>query len=260
MCARKHTVNYFSGWMIDGLVNGWISGWVDGCRLFCVSSQIMVPSSLYANETNINRISGINVFMLSFTTLGWLNLCSSSSSSHSIMSLIEAHMSDCEWFPPHSRCTATKHELTIVSVCVSRLLKMVSLWEWGNLISRHHLGLSLTGIDALCVDSFLHPSPPVSILLHIMYMFILLARILNCDRNRSTEFSQWLNMEARLPTTVYLGLCLHPTFGLLALFIYLTVKQIRMGGVLTPLALLILPWPLNLRRIPSSDRPRNDEG
>lgn len=130
----------------------------------------------------------------------------------------------CEWSPPHSQHTATKHELTIVWVRVSRLLKMVSLWAWGNLISHRHLGLILTGIDTLCVDSFLHPSPPVSIQLHIMYMFILLARILYCDRNRSTEYSQWLNMEAHLPTAVYLGLCLNPTCGLLALFIYLTVK------------------------------------
>lgn len=168
--------------------------------------------------------------MLSITTFSWFNLCSPSSSSHSMMSLIESYMSDCEWFLPHSQRTATNHELTIVSVRVSRLLRMVSLWAWGNLISRHHLGLSLTGIDALCVDSFLHPPPPVSILLHIMYMFILLARILNCDRNRSTEFSQWLYMKVPLPTTVYLGLCLHPTFGLLALFIYLTVKQMGMVG------------------------------
>lgn len=175
--------------------------------------------------------------MLSITTFSWLTLCSPSSSPHCMMSLIESYMSDCEWFPPHSQRTATKHELTIVSVYVSRLLKMVSLWAWGNLISRHHLGLSLTGIDALCVDSFLHPSPPVSILLHIMYMFILLARILNCDRNRSTESSQWLNMEARLLTTVYLDLCLHPTFGLLALFIFLEVKQMRMWGILAPLVL-----------------------
>lgn len=24
MCARKHTVTYFSGWMIDGWVDGWM--------------------------------------------------------------------------------------------------------------------------------------------------------------------------------------------------------------------------------------------
>lgn len=144
------------GWM-DQWVGGWmdrsVGGWMDDCRLFCMS--------LYDNETNINRINGINVFMLPITTFSWLNLCSPFSSSHSVMSLIESYMSDCEWFLPHSQCTATKHKLTIVSVGVSRLLKMVSLWAWGNLISHHHLGLSLTGIDALCVDSFLHPSPPV---------------------------------------------------------------------------------------------------
>lgn len=198
---------------------------MDGCRLFCVSSWIMAPSSLYANETNKNRINGINVFMLSITTFSWLYLCSPSSFSHSMMSLIESYMSDCEWFPPQSQRTATKHELTIVSVRVSRLLKMVSLWAWGNLISRHHLGLSLTGIDALCVDSFLHPSPRVSILLHIMYMFILLARILNCDRNRSTEFSQWLNMEAHFPQQYIWGMyiCLHLKFWSLHLFIYVCI-------------------------------------
>lgn len=146
------------------------------------------------------------------------------------MSFIESYMSDCEWFPPHSQRTAIKHELTIVSVRVSRLLKMVSLWAWRNLISRHHLGLSLTGIDALCVDSFLHPSPRVSILLHIMYMFILLARILNCDWNRSTEFSQWLNMEARIPDNCILGVCISACIRHLDYWLYLFIWQWNKRG------------------------------
>lgn len=63
------------------------------------------------------------------------------------------------------------------------------------------------------------PLPTLLFLLHITHMFILLATILRCDKNRCTEFRQWRNMEARLPTTVFLELCLHPTRGLLGLFI-----------------------------------------
>lgn len=68
---------------------------LDGLHMFCMSSSIMVPSLLYANETNINRINRINVFMPSITTFGWFNL-SSPSSSHSMMSLIVSHVSDCD--------------------------------------------------------------------------------------------------------------------------------------------------------------------
>lgn len=71
---------------------------MDGWHMFSMSSSIMVPSCLYANETNINRINGINginVFMHSISTFGWFRFCSPSS-LHSMMSLIESHASDCD--------------------------------------------------------------------------------------------------------------------------------------------------------------------
>lgn len=96
----------------------------------------------------------------------------------------------------------------MLSVCVSWLLscKMflpISMicWAWENTISHHHWEWSLTDIDALYVDGFhviiprLNPSF-LFIFLPITFMFIPLAVILNCDRERYTEFNQRLNVEA----------------------------------------------------------------
>lgn len=99
----------------------------------------------------------------------------------------------------------------MLSAHVSRLLSCkrmflpisVICWAWENLISHHHWGWSLTDIDALRVDAprviiLRLAQPSFSVLSPITFMLILLAVILNCDRDRYTAFNQQQNTGALL--------------------------------------------------------------